>query len=71
MNIYDRAEQFGYGADYYDMDTGYIYGIQEYGRAKKFGLPTPAEILFNEDGIIIYDHHGQPVGIAKKELRED
>lgn len=63
MDIFKYAESIDFGADYYDWHTGYIYGIQEYGRAKKFGLPTPAELQFGKDGIIVYDS-GKPIGIV-------
>ncbi len=69
MDIYNYAESIDYMADYYDMHTGYIYGIQEYGRAKKFGLPTPAEIQFGSDGIIVYEN-SRPIGIAKKKVED-
>ena len=36
--IYKRASEMD--ADYYEMSTGRIYHIQEYNRAKKFGLPS-------------------------------
>jgi len=36
MDIYKYAESIAYGADYLDPVTGYIYGIQEVGRMKKF-----------------------------------
>ena len=56
MDIYEQAKIMN--ADYYDFNTGYIYGIQEYNRAIKLGLPT--------EGIKIYDSNGNLIGIAKK-----
>ena len=56
MDIYEYAKQFD--ADYYDMYTGYTYGIQEYNHAIKLGLPT--------EGIKVYDASGQLIGIARK-----
>ena len=35
MDIYNFAEQYNYGTDYYDYNTGYTYGIQEYDRILK------------------------------------
>ena len=35
MDIYNLANQYGYGADYYDHNTRYTYAIQEYGRILK------------------------------------
>jgi len=66
MEIYSYAESIDYAADYMDMNTGYTYGIQEYGRAKKFGLPTPGSMMFGKDGIIVYED-GKPIGVAVKE----
>ena len=40
MDIYQYAKDIDYMADYMDPNTGYIYRIQNYGRAKKLGLPT-------------------------------
>lgn len=58
MDIYKYAEEIDYMADYYDFHTGLIYGIQDYGRALKFGLPTP--------GIAVYED-GKLIGYASKE----
>lgn len=69
MEIYSYAKSIDYMADYYDMWTGYTYGIQEYGRAKKFGLPTPAELQFGTDGIIVYED-GRPIGVATKRVED-
>lgn len=60
MDIYEQAEKMD--ADYYDFHTGYIYGIQEYNRAKKFGLPTP--------GIKVYDN-GVCIGIARRNSEKE
>ena len=51
FDIYKYAET--YDADYYDPSTGYIYLVQEYNRALRFGLPTPAPgIRVMCDGVI-------------------
>lgn len=55
MDIYEQAKQMD--ADYYDLNTGYTYLIQEYNRAIRFGLPTP--------GIRVQDSNGNIIGIAK------
>lgn len=55
FDIYKYTEEFD--ADYYDMHTGYIYLVQEYNRARKFGLPV--------HGIRIIDN-GQVIGYARK-----
>ena len=48
MDIYAYAESINWGADYYDMHTGLIYGIQEVGRAKKlFGIDLPIPVYEN------------------------
>lgn len=50
MDIYKYAESVNWNADYYDMKTGYIYGIQEAGRARKFfGIELPIKV-YNSDG---------------------
>lgn len=53
MDIYEYAKSIDYGADYYDMNTGYTYLIQDYGRAIKFGLPSPGIAIMDESGKII------------------
>lgn len=58
MDIYAYAKSIDYNADYYDHHTGYIYKIQDYGRALKFGLPTP--------GIMVSDSNGNLIGVARK-----
>lgn len=58
MDIYAYAESIGYAADYMDPHTGYIYHIQDYGRALRFGLPTP--------GIVVSDSDGTILGVARK-----
>lgn len=56
MDIYKKAKEMD--ADYMDMNTGYIYKIQDYNRAKRMGLPTP--------GIAVYDSDGNFIGIARE-----
>jgi hypothetical protein len=57
MNIYEQDKQVD--ADYYDPSTGYIYKIEAYNRAIKFGLPTL--------GINIIDSsNGELIGYAKE-----
>ena len=56
MDIFKRAEEFD--ADYYEMRTGYTYHIQEYNRAKRFGLPTI--------GIRVTDYEGNEVGYCRE-----
>lgn len=56
-DIYELAETYG-EADYYDIHTGYTYGIAAYNRAKRFGLPTP--------GILVYSESGECLGVARK-----
>lgn len=56
MDIYERAKEID--ADYMDWSTGNIYGIQEYNRAKRLGLPTK--------GISVYDCDWNFIGIAKE-----
>ena len=48
MDIYSYAEDINWGADYYDWQTGYTYGIQEAGRARKlFGMEMPIPVYEN------------------------
>ena len=56
MNIFEQAKEFD--ADYLDANTGYIYRIQDYNRAKKLGLPAI--------GISVYDLDGNFIGIVKE-----
>ena len=56
MNIFEQAKEFD--ADYLDANTGYIYRIQDYNRAKKLGLPVI--------GISVYDLDGNFIGIVKE-----
>jgi hypothetical protein len=65
MDIYEYAESINYRSDYMDMNTGYIYCIQEYGRAIKFGLP---QLL---PGIRVIDSQGNVLGYARKEENDD
>ena len=51
-----------YVADYLDPHTGLIYKIQDYGKALKFGLPTP--------GIAVVDEDGNMLGYAQKKKEE-
>ena len=57
MNIFDYAKEFN--ADYYDPRTGYIYKVQAYNKALKFGLPV--------EGIEVYDSDGNYVGLVINE----
>ena len=58
-NIYAYAESIDYSADYYEMSSGRIFKIQDYGRAIKLGLPT--------NGIEVVDSlTGQFIGFATK-----
>jgi len=50
FDIYEYADECN--ADYFHIQTGYIYHIQEYNRARKFGLPTPG-IRVSQDGVTI------------------
>lgn len=52
MDIYEYARNINYNADYYEQSTGYIYHIQEYGRALMFEFPTPG-IRVSENGVTI------------------
>ena len=62
MDIYKYAEETGYEADYYDMHTGYIYGVAEYNRARRFGLPVMP--------IKVYDQNGNLIGTARRNPKE-
>ena len=57
MDIFEYAKKTD--ADYYDFHTGYIYHVQSYNRAKRFGLPT--------EGIIVSDISGTVIGIVREE----
>lgn len=59
MDIWKWAEEYSYGADYYDMNTGYTYKVQDYGTAVKRGLPTY--------GIAVIDQEGKLVGYVTKD----
>ena len=52
MDIYAYAESINWNADYYDMYSGLIYGIQEAGRARKF-FGIEMEIPVYENGVKI------------------
>lgn len=55
FDIYEYAEEVN--ADYYCHKTGNIYHIQEYNRARKFGLPTPG---------IRVSYNGETIGYAQR-----
>ena len=61
MDIFEQAAKMD--ADYYDPHTGNIYLIQEYNRAKRFGLPTLGIRVVGPDGNII--------GIVREEANEE
>lgn len=42
MDIFSYAESIDWGADYYDMHTGYVYAIQE--AKREAGNKTPTSI---------------------------
>lgn len=50
FDIYKYADEFD--ADYYEMGTGRIYHVQDYNRARKYGLPTNG-IAVTENGVLI------------------
>ena len=57
MDIYKYAEDINYGADYYEMQTGQIYKIQDYGK----------ELKENPDArIAVTDTQGNLLGYVKK-----
>ena len=61
MDIYAYADSINWGADYYDWQTGYTYGIQEAGRARKlFGIEMPIPVYEN----------GELIGYAEKSGEE-
>lgn len=54
MDIWAYARRIDFEADYYDPHTGYIYHLQEYGKARKLGLPAPYDgIRVSENGVTI------------------
>lgn len=53
--IFDWAEEYSYASDYMDIRTGYIYHVQEYGRAIKLGLPTAGIRVTDFDGNFVCD----------------
>lgn len=64
MDIYKYAESVNWNADYYEMKTGYTYGIQEAGRARKFfGVEAPIKI-YNSEGQYI----GDVIQVDEKEI---
>lgn len=62
MDIYAYAKEMDYMVDYLDPHSGLIYKIQDYGKALKFGLPTP--------GIAVVDEDGNMLGYAQKKKEE-
>ena len=50
MDIY---QCFDLGVDFYDMNTGRIYEINQYRKCKMMGLPTPGVRIIGPDGSII------------------
>ena len=61
MDIFEYAKE--YDADYYEMQTGNIYHVQEYNRAKRLGLPTPV------DGIRV-SRDGETIGVVREHKKE-
>lgn len=61
MDIFSYGESINFSADYYEASTGLIYHLQEYGNAKKLGLPTPYE------GIRVSEN-GKTIGYAKENI---
>ena len=51
FDVYAQAASMN--ADYMDMNSGRVYLIQDYNRAKSFGLPTPGIFVREWDGTII------------------
>ena len=60
MDIFELAEVYG-EADYLDINTGYIYLIEEYNRAKRFGLPNVYGGIRVADSVT-----GEIVGVVKE-----
>ena len=58
MDIYEWAKKFDYGADYYDIATGYIYKCREY-RDELLNGNTNAKIR-------ITDSDGNTIGYAER-----
>ena len=50
MDIYSCFEL---GVDFYDMNTGEIYQIQQYRKMKMMGLPTPGVSILGPSGDIV------------------
>ena len=76
MDIYSFAEQYDYGADYYDHNTGYTYAIQEYGKIlKELNADKEDHHLTDDErkqyqkildrGIAVY-YGATPIGYAMK-----
>ena len=58
MDICEWGKKFNYGADYYDMATGYIYKCTEY-RQQLLNGDTDAKIR-------VVDENDNTVGYAEK-----
>lgn len=58
MDIYEWGKKFDYGADYYDIATGYIYKCREY-RDELLNGNTNAKIR-------ITDADGNTIGYAER-----
>lgn len=51
MDIFAYADSINWGADYLDMNTGYIYAITEVAGAKRFfGLELPIPVYDSTSG---------------------
>ena len=79
MDIYNFAEQYDYGTDYYDYNTGYTYAIQEYGRIlKELNADKEDHHLTDNErkqyqkivdrGIAVY-YEAALVGYARKDMK--
>lgn len=53
MDIFKWAEDYNYGADYMDPNTGYVYHLQEYGKLMKSGLPYEKKVKVTCGGKLI------------------
>ena len=54
MDIYKYAEEIGYGADYYEMETGRIYKIQDYGKEKEINPNARIAVTDTQGNLIGY-----------------
>lgn len=50
MDIFEYARSINWGADYMDMNTGNVYGIQEAGKASKLTGKEPTVINVYNNG---------------------